>query len=115
MQPDHAPPDHDPALRQRLRQSLQASAGATAATQALEQRVLAQWRQRHGQADGAPLLLASGGSGMLGLTAQRQRWARALIALVLGLAVLAWWMRPDPTLAELLQPDVLSLMSMGEF
>lgn len=106
------PDKDDEALRQALRQA----SPRTADSGALQQRVLAQWQQRHAQQP--PLhqraLLAAGPALLLGQT-RRQRLARLLLLLALGVALAAWWLRPDPTLNELLQPDVLSQMGLGEF
>jgi hypothetical protein len=98
-----------------LRQALQQASAPAADSQALQQRVLAQWQQRHAQQapQGQPTLLGAGPALLLGQT-RRQRMARAVVVLALGVALAAWWLRPDPTLNELLQLDVLSQMGMGE-
>lgn len=73
---------------------------------ALQERVLAQWHQRHPQAE---LALAGGGR-------MRHPVRVALVAatLLVVLALGAWWLRPDPALQELMQPDVLSQIGLGE-
>lgn len=104
-------PIDDAELLQALRRAQPAAGG----TDELQQRVLAQWQQRHArQSVDQPTLLSHGPALLLGLT-RRQRLARGLLLLALGLAATAWWLRPDPTLNELLQPDVLSQMALGEF
>lgn len=109
-------PTHPDTQDQALRQALRQAQAPAADSQALQQRVLAQWQQRHAQQPppGQPTLLAAGPALLLGQT-RRQRMARAVVVLALGVALAAWWLRPDPTLNELLQPDVLSQMGMGEF
>jgi hypothetical protein len=98
-----------------LLQALRRVQAAADATDALQQRVLTQWQQRHARACvEQPVLPSHGPALLLGLT-YRQRLARGLLLLALALAATAWWLRPDPTLNELLQPDVLSQMALGEF
>lgn len=83
-------------------------------TQALQQRVLTQWRQRHPAPAGvAAMPLRAGPAAMLGL-ARRQRQIAAIVVLGLMLALAGWYLRPDPVLTELLQPDVLSELGLGE-
>ncbi|WP_342129008.1 hypothetical protein [Hydrogenophaga sp. OTU3427] len=110
------PPVND--LRAALRQSLHradaapAESDADAAAEALQQRVLAQWQQRHAHLHTHPAWAVAGGS--TGGRRPATRWWLAgtlLVVLALGLA---WSQRPDPTLEELLQPDVLSQMGLGE-
>lgn len=99
----------DQSLRQQLQSSLRdARAGDT---QALQARVLTQWRQAR------PHQLVPAGAGPAATlrAAWRQHpllWTGAVLLLALGL----WLLRPaqDPALDELMQPDVLSLISMGE-
>lgn len=73
---------------------------------ALQERVLAQWQQRHPQAE---LALAGGGR-----LRHPLRVAFVAAALLVVLALAAWWLRPDPALQELMQPDVLSQIGLGE-
>lgn len=80
----------------------------------LNERVLAQWHERHGAqepavAGRAPTLVLHG------------RWGRHPLRIVaLGLLASAaivlgvWLQRPDPVLEELMQPDVLSQMAAGQ-
>jgi hypothetical protein len=113
--PDHASPDAaaDRRLQQALRElPVPAQPERLAALQA---QVLAQWQASHGAAaeaqahgaQGGRLVLAGGG---------RRRWllgsAMVLGGLALGLGL--WLKQPDPALEELLQPDVLSQMAIGE-
>ena len=99
----------DHALRQQLKNSL--NDAPTVDTQALQARVLAQWRQSRPH---QPMTVGAGPAAAL-QAAWRQhplRWAGAVLLLALGL----WLLRPvpDPALDELMQPDVLSLISAGE-
>lgn len=104
--------DSDQALRQHLRASL--STPPDRELGALQARALAQWRLRtavqpaphHG-----PLAVLQAG--------WRQHpalWSGAVVALGLATLLIAkpWTPAADPTLDELLQPDVLSLMADGE-
>ena len=101
----------DDGLRQRLRESLPHSADAELL--ALKDRTLHQWRLR-----GTAQTLQPAGPLAVLQTAWRQHpalWSGALLALGLAfLLLLKPWHQPDPALDELLQPDVLSLMSAGE-
>ncbi len=84
--------------------------------EALSQRVMAQWHEAHnlapavGQTDVSRPWLSLWGRG------GRTSWVLGAAGLTAGLAlVLNTWLRtPDPTLDELLQPDVLSQMTAGE-
>ncbi|MEY4506495.1 MAG: hypothetical protein RL297_1073 [Pseudomonadota bacterium] len=101
-------PDH--ALRQILRDSQ----APVPDSQDLQQRVLAQWLQRHPQQPhDHPTLLSNASVLLLGQT-QRLKMAFVLLTISLTVLLVFWWTRPDPILQELLQPDVLSLMGMGE-
>lgn len=99
-------PQPDP-LKQRLRQSL--AAARPADSEALQDRVLVQWHQRHPASETA---LASAGPGAL-LRRPASRWALAGLALAVVLTA-GWLNRPDPVLEELMQPDVLSQIGLGE-
>lgn len=93
--------EHDDRLRRALREALPREDG-----EALQARVLAQWRQRHPDA-ATPV-----GVGLLGQ--HPTRWLGAA-ALASSLLVLAWCsVRPDPVMEELMQLDVLSQISLGE-
>lgn len=99
----------DQALRQRLMAGLDDPASDD--TQALQARVLAQWRQSRSQ----QIVAAGTGPAATLRAAWREhplRWTGAVLLLALGL----WLLRPaqDPAMDELMQPDVLSLISMGE-
>lgn len=104
----------DTELQRRLQASLQHSPPPdAAATQALQDRVMAQWAQRHA-AQLAWQTASAGGptDPEAARRTRRQRWGLAALALGLVLAV-AWINRPDPALEELLQPDVLQLITLG--
>lgn len=100
-----------------LRQQLQALTPHHAPVAGLGDRVLAQWRELHpeiahqtaGRA-GATLLLAHHAPD------RRRRWLGVAAILLMGaIVVAAWWLhRPDPTVDELMQADVLSQMAIGE-
>ncbi len=99
----------DEALKDLLKASL--PQGANEGTDALQARVLTQWRQAH---PAGGVITSSGSAGVL-QAAWRQHpvlWTGAVVALLLGM----WLLRPaqDPVLDELMQPDVLTLISAGE-
>lgn len=104
-------PDIDDDLRQRLRDALPRSADAELTS--LKERTLHQWRLR-GSAQPlhspSPLAVLQAG--------WRQHpalWSGTLLALgFAALVLLKPWHQPDPALDELLQPDVLYLMTAGE-
>jgi hypothetical protein len=107
------PNDRDPGLDEALREQLKATLtqGTDDGTDALQARVLGQWRQTH---LGGGVVTSSGAAGAL-QAAWRQHpvlWTGALVALAMAL----WMLRPaqDPVLEELMQPDVLTLISNGE-
>lgn len=98
----------DEALKGRLKNALAHSPDEGA--DALQARVLAQWRQARPQT-----VVTSTGPLALLQAAWRQHpvlWTGALVALAMAL----WMLRPaqDPALEELMQPDVLMLISNGE-
>lgn len=113
---DRAPSlaDADDAADLRLRQALRHAPLAVDAgrVDALQSRILAQWQAAHGTAAAA----SRQGRSLAMLGTPRRRWllgsgmALGGVALVLGL----WVQRPDPVLEELMQPDVLSQMAVGE-
>lgn len=103
--------DADETLRRHLREAL--STAPVHDLDALQARTLAQWRQRttvQPLHHPGPLAVLQGG--------WRQHPALyGSTLLALGLAALLLikpWAQPDPTMEELLQPDVLSLMAAGE-
>lgn len=110
QRPTDTSPDDD-SLRQRLRESLPRSADADLA--ALKDRTLHQWRLR-----GTPQTFHPPGPLTVLQASWRQHpalWGGALLALgFVALFLLKPWHQPDPALDELLQPDVLYLMSAGE-
>lgn len=111
--------DDEPADDRRLQQLLRdlaAEAGESPRAQALQQRVLMQWQAAH---PGAPAAMAEGGAGRAWLVLAgrgRRRWLLGSGLLLGGVALaLGLWLRqPDPALDELLQPDVLSQMAIGQ-
>lgn len=99
----------DEALRERLKHTL--AQGTDEGSDALEARVLAQWRQSRP----AEVVATSHGplaSLQAGWRLHPVLWTGALVALAMAL----WMLRPsqDPALEELMQPDVLTLISAGE-
>jgi hypothetical protein len=107
------PNDRDSGLDEALKDQLKATLpqGTDEGTDALQARVLGQWRQAH---PAGGVVASSGPAGAL-QAAWRQHpvlWTGALAALLLGM----WMLRPaqDPVLEELMQPDVLTLISSGE-
>jgi len=103
----------DTELQRALQQSLHQGEPAQGATQALEDRVMAQWAQRHAGQLALQAATAGGpGHGAQGQRQRRARWAAGALALAVLLAA-AWLQRPDPALEELMQPDVLQLITLG--
>lgn len=105
------PSDTD--LQRALQHSLHQGSPAQGATQALEERVMAQWAQRHAGQLALQATTAGGPSlGAHGQRLRRARWAAGALAVAVLLAA-AWLNRPDPALEELMQPDVLQLITLG--
>lgn len=98
------------ALRESLRASLAQHPADESA--ALQRRVLAQWQQRHARW-GAQTALA--GVGSVGQAGQRT-WVWAALGLLVLAAALALGLslRQDALMDELMEPDVLSQMGLGE-
>lgn len=114
--PPMAANEADALLRTQLHHGLAADAARGDRAEALQARVIAQWRQRHPLAEAR---FAPAGGTALNAGEARHRhlqwWAAgALLAAALLLGVASWQQRPDPALDELMQMDVLTLMSMGE-
>lgn len=109
--PQTPSPTADQALRQSLRQALEQP--PTDDLQALQARALQQWRLHAAPpapAPHGPLAVLQAGWRQHPLLCKS-----ALLALtVAGLLLVKPWVRPDAGMDELLQPDVLSLMTMGE-
>ena len=102
-------PMKDETLRERLRTGLAETSRGD--SEALQDRVLAQWLQRHPLTE--PALATAGGLASHG--ARRPLWLVASALVLVGALVLvASWTRPDPVMEELMQLDVLSQMAMGE-
>jgi hypothetical protein len=101
--------DGDTRLRDRLRAGLDTAPHRD--SEALQDRVMAQWRQRHPVAEHA----TAGGPALRSGAARRPLWFAASALLVAAaLAFTASWPRPDPVMEELMQLDVLSQMALGE-
>ncbi|OOG80053.1 hypothetical protein B0E41_21670, partial [Hydrogenophaga sp. A37] len=110
--PTPSEPHSDDRLKHRLRDVLARSPDEGLA--ALEARTMAQWQQRTSATQ--PVVhtgpLATLQAGWRGHPVV---WSGALMALVL--AALLWskpWAPAEPGIDELMQPDVLSLITMGE-
>lgn len=100
---------------QRLRQSLRDALARSPADglEALESRTLEQWRLRSaaGQHRHTGPLAAL----QAGWRHHPALWSGMLLALGLAaLLLLKPWAQPDPGIDELMQPDVLSLIAIGE-
>lgn len=103
--PDETPDTAaDLALRRAMRRSLADSPAQ--GLDDLQAKAMAQWRQ-HAQVEPVVALGSSAGWHALPRT-----WA--LAALALAAAALLLNTAPDPAMEELMQPDVLSLISLGE-
>jgi hypothetical protein len=110
--PSLSEPDSDARLKHSLREALARSPDEGLA--ALEARAMAQWQQR---SSGAPHVVHAGPLATLqaGWREHPVVWSGTLMALVL--AALLWskpWAPAEPGIDELMQPDVLSLITMGE-
>ena len=101
--------ESDEALRQALRAGLHAADGSR---EALQARVLAQWRQRHAPLSAEARLASAGGQDWP--ASRQRRWLGAAALAASLLLALAWCGRPDPALDELMQLDVLSQIAIGE-
>lgn len=103
---------------QALRLQLRALKPSAAAVDALGDQVFAQWRELHSEAVGATTKLGRSGAATLvsGHTGRRWRWVGVTTGLLIGAVIVTvvWVQRPDPTLDELMQADVLSQMAVGE-
>ena len=110
MKPDD--PTASEALRQALRAGLQQAPAAD--SEALQARVLAQWRQRHAHLQTEAEPVVAGGPGHLHLP--RKAWGWGMLGMAVISAALAYGLayRTDSALEELLQPDVLSQIGLGE-
>ena len=106
--PDTPPAAADPLLRQRLHEAL--ARAPDEGLQALQARTLQQWRlHQAAPAPHGPLAVLQAGWRQHPLLCKS-----ALLALtVVGLLLIKPWAGPDAGMDELLQPDVLSLMTMG--
>lgn len=95
-------------LREQLRDSL--NGGPESSLKALESRVMAQWclRSFGPLKVGGDVLALPGGQAA-------KTWGLAVVVLILGLSM--GWMRvqKNQDLNDLMQPDVLSIVSIDEF
>lgn len=112
-------PDRSDPADDRLCSQLRALQPPAAAIEALGSRVLTQWSERPGGAAEAAQNLGGGmgTASVLGLhTSRRRLWAGLTTGLIAFAVVttVVWLQRPDPTLDELMQADVLSQMAIGE-
>jgi len=103
--------DRDEALRQALRTLPQDRVDVDA----LSARVMAQWRDREAPAGAVSAHVGGGLAALGGRGRSPTRWI-GMAGLLFGVAValIFWAQRPDPALDELLQPDVLSQIAIGE-
>ena len=107
--PNERADGRDEALRERLKNT--PTQGSGESSDALQARVLAQWHQSR-----PPAVAVTSHGPLASLQAAwRQHpvlWTGALVVM----AVALWMLRPaqDPVLEELMQPDVLTLISAGE-
>ena len=111
--PTAAPVGADAAADRALQQALQAlvSDRRTHDTAALEARVVAHWQTRHVQ----PAARFGGGPASVLQAHLPRQWVLAAALLLGATLVLGLWLqRPDPSIDELLHPDVLSQMAIGE-
>ena len=103
---------------QALRLQLRALKTPDAQIDALGDRVLAQWRELHSGSEHATSTVGRSGAATLlgGHTTRRWRWIGVTTGLLIGAVIVTvmWVQRPDPTLDELMQADVLSQMAIGE-
>lgn len=95
----------DQALRTTMRRSLARSPAQ--GLDDLQAKAIAQWRQ-HAQVEPVTALGTSAGWHAL-----PRAWALAALAFAAA-ALLMMNTAPDPAMDELMQPDVLSLISLGE-
>ena len=118
------PSAHDPdeALRQAMRSSVSSSLNE-GESQALQARILAQWEEacapagKAAAASTAAANVVASPGGILSLHGFQQPRMLAMGAVLLAaLAFSAWWVwRPEPVMDEdLMHPDVLSLIAVGE-
>ena len=125
---DRDPHPSDDALRAALCASVQAPETDTAALLAMQDRILAQWatRQAVQATHTAPGFIKTGGSSgsgtLAGLLGARQHKPRqwqfsvgfAALALLLVVAFQATQTGREANMDDLLEPDVLALIAMGE-
>lgn len=106
-----APPDRaDSSLRAAMRAGLPESAAGD--LEALQARIIAQWQMRaaFSAGNGPPA------SSVLSLRSLNRRLVMLLatVAVLAAVTTAALWRGTDPALEELLEPDVLSLISLGQ-
>lgn len=110
------PAGADSNLRQRMQDALaQPHAHEQPYAQeqdALQSRVMAQWRQR--TASGATVVDGPVASLRRALVKRPLQMGLASLALVAIVGLQTTWLRGDAALEELMEPDVLSLITLGE-
>ena len=104
------PAASDAALRERLRASLSETPGTE--LQALEERVMAQWQLRGGAA--GPVPQGRGGVLALGERARALLVGVTILAMVAALGLQQMQKNSRAAIDDLAEPDVLSLISLGE-
>ena len=106
------PPDNavSPSLGSKVPLRAALSSGSAADLAPLQSRVLAEWRMRTATASLATPL----GGGVAGLRQHPRLLVLAALALAVALAGSVYLKRGDPALDELIEPDVLSLIMIGE-
>lgn len=102
----------DNPLRARLRAGLNAASAHD--SQHLEERVMAQWQQRHASAQAG--LAAAGGAALRapGIGRRALRLATGVVLVAALLVTASTWRSRDAGVDELMQLDVLSEMALGE-
>lgn len=102
----------DDGLRARLRTALNTASAHD--SQHLEERVMAQWQQRHASAQAE--FAAAGGAALRtpGMGRRALRLATGVVLVAALLVTASTWRSRDTSVEELMQLDVLSEMALGE-
>ncbi len=111
--PDRGETRGDPdAADARLRAALRARPAEDAALETLQARVMADWQGRHAA---VPNAVRQGGPTLAGRLWQHRLWVgSAGLVAVVTVVTAVLMTRPDPSIDELMQPDVLSQLAIGE-